>query len=663
MTRLFAPLLALLSIVGTSSEACSVHDHNCQFQGIGRAVNFTVNQNSQTQVVIGSVGSNAVDFDNHVLLPDGNGPYITSTLGYTPRSDQPYIGSSEQPRHIYPTQYQIDFQNGTAQAAYSGDVTGGAFIPNPGGCTIATATYCEEVRIIGNIPDPGTPEGFVVKQTNHLYNFPNDPNPTIDIISYGATTGQAYFKQESHLGYSPNEVVFNGQTVRFSGIRTETLSGTGDQGAEQTYYIGFDDFQAHAAGVVVHDAQRRQVASAVYDLQWGHRTPDGISQYSGNQRKDTFEQFDRVYTHSTDVGQPQITLDDTVTATWDVWSGRYNQQSNESYLSYQREQDRLASLDSERQVATGRATREYCSRPNGVCVRNDQISGLDLAFAQNNDFSKYGKWGVPTSIGPAPADPWYNPRLTTTGDNPLFPYRLDIRPFSTLVGAAKELSSFPGQALNLAILSSEIDTSTDLLMISNFTDLEYDQKDLEKDLTEARANFDNFSNLFEPNGDYERTGADAAQVVGLASGVFGLSKFGIKKVVSNSDNIIENSPNYHPIGSALDATMPKRFEFVTVRTGTHLRRTTQYDSLMIQINSGHGYNRPHLSGDIRDSGLSMAQVDDAIVIDIAKKQFDEIPLLPKTTSATIEIDGYALTYDITKLPNGNISVPTYYPGP
>lgn len=347
MTRLFAPIVALLSLLGTAPQACSIHDHNCQFQGIGRAVNFTVTQNSPTQVVIGSVGSNDVDFDNHVLLPDGNGPYIASTLGYTPRSDQPYIGASEQPRHIYPTQYQIDFQNGTAQAAYSGDVTGGAFIPNPGGCTISTATYCEEVRIIGNIPDPGTPEGFVVKQTNHLYNFPNDPNPTIDIISYGAVTGQAYFKQESHLGFSTDEVVFIGQTIRYSGIRAETLSGTGDQGTEQTYYIGYDDFQAHAAGVVVHDEQRRRIAFTVYDVHFGHQTPDGVSQYSAKNRKDTFEQFTRVYTHSTDADQPQITVDDTVTKTWDAWSGRYGHQTNEGYLSYQQEQAELRQLAQE----------------------------------------------------------------------------------------------------------------------------------------------------------------------------------------------------------------------------------------------------------------------------------------------------------------------------
>ena len=346
--------LLIFNLVSSSASACSVHDQFCQFQGVGRAVNHTINQNDPTSVIIGSVGSNSVDFDNHVLLPDGNGPYITSTLGYTPRSDQPYIGTDEQPRHVYPTQYQIDFQNATAQAQYTGDVTGGAYIPNPSGCTISSATYCEEVIIRGNLPDPGTPEGFVVRQTNHLYNFPNTPNPSIDVVSYGAATGRAYFKQDSHLGYSADEVVVGGQTVRFTGIRQETLTGTGAQGAEQTYYIGYNDFDAHAAGVVVHYDQTRLVRSREYDVQFGHVTlSDGTQshQYDAHQRQNTYAQFDRTYDFTqfvhADTGLPALHLNDQETARWDTWSDVYGHTPTAAYQTYQQEQAEIRQLAQE----------------------------------------------------------------------------------------------------------------------------------------------------------------------------------------------------------------------------------------------------------------------------------------------------------------------------
>jgi hypothetical protein len=269
--RLIVPLATLFGLLATSGSACSVHDQFCQFHGIGRAVSNTIQQNNPTSVVIGTISdpatNSAIDFDNNVLLPDGNGPYIASTTGFPARADQPYISAGdEQPRHVYPSQYQIDFQNGTAQATHSGDFNGGEIVPNAPGCTVSPAQYCEEVRILGNIPDPGTPEGFVVRQTNHLYNFQNVANPSIDVISYGVATGQAYFKQDSHLGYSvprnqDQEPVLFDETVQYSGVRRESLNGQGDLGAEQIYYIGYDNFNPHAAGTVVHNAQSEPIAS------------------------------------------------------------------------------------------------------------------------------------------------------------------------------------------------------------------------------------------------------------------------------------------------------------------------------------------------------------------------------------------------------------------
>lgn len=355
LRKLFLLSLIAVGLLATSASSCSVHDHMCQFQGVGRAVNHTINQNSPTSVVIGSIGNNGVDFDNHVLLPDGNGPYIASALPIFD-TGQPYLSQYEQPRRVAPGQYQVDFQNGTAQATHSGDFNGAAAIPNPPGCTIGTGPYCEEIRIIGNIPDQGTPEGFVVRQTNYLYNFHNVANPAIDLITYGAATGQAYFKQNSHLGYEiiddPNKV-----GTQYSGLRREFLAGNKATGAEQMYYIGYDNFDAHAAGVVVHYDQTRKVLSSVYDVQFGHQTPGGTSQYSGLQRKDTIARFDRTYDFTqlafADTGLPALHLNDQETARWNTWSDIYGVKENAGYTDYVAEQARISQEQYERDLAAG----------------------------------------------------------------------------------------------------------------------------------------------------------------------------------------------------------------------------------------------------------------------------------------------------------------------
>lgn len=74
--------------------------------------------------------------------------------------------------------------------------------------------------------------------------------------------------------------------------------------------------------------------------------------------------------------------------------------------------------------------------------------------------------------------------------------------------------------------------------------------------------------------------------------------------------------------------------------------------------------RSHGSGDVRASGLSMDQIDHAIVNDIVNNlDVSSLPRLPRVTQNQVIINGYRLTYEVTRLPNGNLSVSTYYPGP
>ena len=117
-------------------------------------------------------------------------------------------------------------------------------------------------------------------------------------------------------------------------------------------------------------------------------------------------------------------------------------------------------------------------------------------------------------------------------------------------------------------------------------------------------------------------------------------------------------------GDGVGNASKRTLDFAETGSGTHLRRTVEVDGQTVQINSGHAYNRPHSSGDVRDSGLSMNQIDNAIADDIANNvDVSTLRQVPAMTSNNININGYSLTYDVTVLPNGNVSVSTYYPGP
>ena len=77
-------------------------------------------------------------------------------------------------------------------------------------------------------------------------------------------------------------------------------------------------------------------------------------------------------------------------------------------------------------------------------------------------------------------------------------------------------------------------------------------------------------------------------------------------------------------------------------------------------------NRAHRSGDLRNSGLEMDEIDQAIVNDIESAGIGNLPN-PNSSSfngpaeSTISINGTDVTYRAVKLDDGTVSVGTYFP--
>src|SRR5437868_10546807 len=66
---------------------------------------------------------------------------------------------------------------------------------------------------------------------------------------------------------------------------------------------------------------------------------------------------------------------------------------------------------------------------------------------------------------------------------------------------------------------------------------------------------------------------------------------------------------------------PPRFTFVASSSGTNLIRTTMVAGRRLQLNTGHGYYRPHTNPagvvtDLQTSGLTPDQVETAIALDV-----------------------------------------------
>jgi RHS repeat-associated protein len=103
-------------------------------------------------------------------------------------------------------------------------------------------------------------------------------------------------------------------------------------------------------------------------------------------------------------------------------------------------------------------------------------------------------------------------------------------------------------------------------------------------------------------------------------------------------------------------------------SGTELIRTTDLgDGTTVQVKSGHGFNRAHESGDLRDSGLTMDETDGAIVDHLESSvDVDNLPTpgsgsFSGAAERTITVNGTEVTYRAVKLKDGRVSVGTYFP--
>jgi RHS repeat-associated protein len=108
--------------------------------------------------------------------------------------------------------------------------------------------------------------------------------------------------------------------------------------------------------------------------------------------------------------------------------------------------------------------------------------------------------------------------------------------------------------------------------------------------------------------------------------------------------------------------------FTSSGTGTDLIRSTKLtNGSKLQIKSGHGYNRPHASGDLKDTGLSMDEIDNGIINDLESK-IKSNTSIPKVGSNdfkgpeefSININGNKINYRAVQLKDGSYSVPTYF---
>lgn len=99
---------------------------------------------------------------------------------------------------------------------------------------------------------------------------------------------------------------------------------------------------------------------------------------------------------------------------------------------------------------------------------------------------------------------------------------------------------------------------------------------------------------------------------------------------------------------------------------TNLTRHTEVDGVKVRIYSGHSYNRAHATGDVRDTGLSMNTIDNAIVRDVTNNvNISKLPVFPNKTGqkaqeVTIDVQGHSITYRAAKLPSGEVTINTYY---
>lgn len=254
-----------------ASIACSVHDHGCIYHSFNSTVNLSspLAAGTGTSLVIYAIGTNnnqpsSLDFDNKVLLPamtgdrvltnsytQPTGPYIVSSTPYGATHPPPaWKTAGDGALQVYPSQYQVVFNQNTAIAKHTGDLNGGenGNIPGATGCpNMPGKANCEAVVVTGNVPNG------VYEQKVRIFNFFNDPNPNVDIKLGAYTTGQAILVSNSHVSAkSGGREVSDNINLQGNGAMSDTYS-------YEFYNRGFDP---HAAGVASFDRSKSRISKS-----------------------------------------------------------------------------------------------------------------------------------------------------------------------------------------------------------------------------------------------------------------------------------------------------------------------------------------------------------------------------------------------------------------
>ena len=278
--RLIFLTLSLIFLSWSSASfACSVHDHGCIFHSFNSTVqvNPPIVQTNNNALVIYAIGTNgiggtpsAIDFDNKVLLPANTGdkflvgsptnyniptgPYIVSSTSYGAANPPPVWSPAggAGALQVYPSQYQVIFNQNTAVAKHTGDLNGGenGNIPNATGCPNKPgAANCEAVVVTGNVPNG------LYEQKVRIFNFQNTPNPQVD-IQYGAyVTGQLAMVNASHE---------TNATASFA-----HLSGNGDITPTAVYEVYNRGFNPYASGTAWFDRSKNRISGYSNPYQQG----------------------------------------------------------------------------------------------------------------------------------------------------------------------------------------------------------------------------------------------------------------------------------------------------------------------------------------------------------------------------------------------------------
>lgn len=270
-------LLATTLLLGLTKAytGCSVHDHLCSYHALGTPTT-SYNQNQDTSLVIFSAATqvgggtnNTVDFDNHVLLPDqaidlstgqvsSTEPFVYSTTSYganNPSEISEWNTADTQPRHVYPSQYRVDFNQLTATAKHTGDYNGGEKdnIPDATGCPNlgVNSPNCEAVVINKNVPTG------IYSQKVQMFNFHELDDPSAEIVVGAYATGQGTIISQSHLPSGATTAATNpaDATLTESGVVYQTINLSGDQAQSGQFDYAFYNrgFDPHASGTLSFD--------------------------------------------------------------------------------------------------------------------------------------------------------------------------------------------------------------------------------------------------------------------------------------------------------------------------------------------------------------------------------------------------------------------------